>query len=153
MATMRVVQVWSCSSWSQAFPIEKIKIPGITKSKVIIIGIVRGPLFRGPLITYELVCPYLALSSKMFIQIRLIEICKFVMRGPLTGGPEKVPTTWPSRTAAVFACVLRRGGHSSGGHSKKRTKHSKTLEIMTPLAMTTNTATNMYMYMCIYIYI
>ena len=38
-------------------------------------------------------------------------------------------------------CVLRRGGHSSGGHSKKRAKHLNTLTIILPLAMTTPTTT------------
>ena len=42
---------------------------------------------------------------------------------------------------ALLVCVLRRGGHSSGGHSKKRTKHL-TLIIIMPLAMTTTTYNN-----------
>ena len=48
----------------------------------------RGPLFRGPLINYKLACAYLASFSKMLIQIRLNkDICKLIMRGPLTGCP------------------------------------------------------------------
>ena len=38
-------------------------------------------------------------------------------------------------------CVLRRGDHNSGGHSKKRTQDLNTLTIIMPLAMTTPSTT------------
>ena len=61
------------------------------KEGVSFIGIVRGALFRGPLIIS--LCPYLALFSKMLILERLNNDIQYYNEGGLKHGALQIPMT------------------------------------------------------------